>query len=151
MSWPRGVKERPSRGRYPLLKTTQAAPWLLRPTTVTNLDPSSVHKEIWLYCKWLTVLHDITDDADIVKIATSSFCSTSLYHRNLGSSDDKRVRGFYPRATDLHVINMVTIPSRPKHRIPEPEDEEVFNHFFSKVVINSEYLVLAPMPLHSLL
>ena len=46
---------------------------------------------------------------------------------------------------------MVTIPSRPKHRIPEPEDEEVFHHFFSEVVINSEYLVLAPMPLHSLL
>ena len=73
------------------------------------------------------VLHDVSNDAKFVEVAASAFGSERL------------LEGY------LHVVNVVTIPSRVQELIAESEDENVFDHFLAKVVINAKDLVFNPI------
>ena len=69
------------------------------------------------------VLHDISNDSNIVKVAATSFCAEWLFE------------------SDLHVCNVLTTPRCAEEGICEPEDEEIFDHFLSEVMIDAEGLV----------
>lgn len=52
----------------------------------------------------LTILHDITDDAKLVKVATATLCAEWLFESN------------------LDVINVMSVPGSPKEFVAKPED-----------------------------
>jgi hypothetical protein len=53
--------------------------------------------------------------------------------------------------THLNVVDVVTIPSSPEEFIPKSEYKDVLDHLFSKVVVNTENLVLPPIWFQSFL
>jgi hypothetical protein len=79
------------------------------------------------------VLHDISNDAKLVKVPTTS----------LGSK--RFLEG------DLDVVDVISVPGGPKELITKPQNQNVLDHLLSKVMINTENLLLAPVGLQSLL
>jgi len=75
----------------------------------------------------LTILHNITNDAKLVKVAASSFGSEWLLER------------------DLNVVDVIPVPSRTEKLVAESEDENVLDHLLAQVVINAVQLVLGPV------
>jgi len=75
----------------------------------------------------LTILHNITNDAKLVKVAASSFGSEWLLER------------------DLNVVDVIPVPSRTEKFVAESEDENVLDHLLAQVVINAVQLVLGPV------
>jgi hypothetical protein len=68
------------------------------------------------------VLHDISDDAEFVKVAASAFCA----------------KGFFEG--DLHVGDVLAGPSCTEEGICKTEDEQVLDHFLAEVMVNAEGL-----------
>lgn len=66
------------------------------------------------------VLHNVADDAKFVKVTTTSFGA----------------EGFFEG--DLDIVDMLAVPGRAKELVAEAEDEEVLDHFFTKVVVDAE-------------
>jgi hypothetical protein len=47
--------------------------------------------------------------------------------------------------TDLHVVDMVPVPSSTKELVAESQDQDVLDHLLTQVVVNAEDLVLGPV------
>lgn len=73
------------------------------------------------------VLHDIADDAEFVKVSTSSFCAEGLFEG------------------DLNAVNVVAVPGGSEEFVTESENEEVLHHLLSEVVVNTEDLFFLPV------
>lgn len=79
------------------------------------------------YCKKLTVLQDISNNAELVKVTTPTLSSEGLLKR------------------DLDIVDVVLIPSGTHRDVGETQDEHVLHHFFSEIVVNPERFVLCPV------
>jgi hypothetical protein len=73
----------------------------------------------------LTVLHDLTDDANFVETSTATLCSERFLEN------------------DLNTANRVFVPGRVENNIGESKDEQVVHHFLAKTVVNSERFILS--------
>jgi hypothetical protein len=81
----------------------------------------------------LTILHHISDDSEFVKVSASAL----------------RPKWFLEG--DLNTVDVVSIPGRTEELISEAEDEDVLDHLFSEVVVDTEDLLLFPVRLKRLL
>jgi hypothetical protein len=79
------------------------------------------------------VLHNITDDAELVEVASTSFGTKWLLEG------------------DLDVVDMVSVPGSAEERVTKSKDEDVLDHLLTKVMVNSEQLLLVPVRLEGLL
>lgn len=79
------------------------------------------------------VLHDISDDTELIKVA-----STTLGTKRLLEGD-------------LNVVDVVTIPGGSQERVTKSENQDVLDHLLAKVVIDSEKFLLVPIRLERLL
>ena len=70
------------------------------------------------------ILHDISDDAELVEVAASSFCAERLLE------------------CDLNVIDVVAIPVGTQEFITEADDQQILDHLLAQVVVNTEDLLL---------
>lgn len=70
----------------------------------------------------LTVLHDITDDAKFVKVATAALCAERFLE------------------SDLDVGDRVLVEGRVNKMVAEAEHEDVLDHLLAEVVVNTEDL-----------
>lgn len=73
------------------------------------------------------VLHDITDDAKLIEVTSTT----------LGAK--------WFLEGDLDVIDVIAVPSCVEERVAESENEDVLDHLLSEVVINAEDLLLLPV------
>jgi hypothetical protein len=80
-----------------------------------------------------TVLHDITDDAELIEVTTSALSAEWLLK------------------CDLNVVDVVTVPCSVKELVAESQNEDVLDHLLTKIVVNTEYLLLLPVGFQSLL
>jgi hypothetical protein len=85
--------------------------------------------------KWgiLTVLHDITNDTEIIEVTSTSLGSEGLLEG------------------DLNVVDVVTVPGGAEELVTKSEDEQVLYHLLSEVVVDTEDLLLSPIGLERLL
>lgn len=81
----------------------------------------------------LTVLHDIANDAKVVKIPSSPFRAERLFECN------------------LNVINVVAVPGGPKEFVAKSKDQQVLDHLLAQVVVDTENLLFPPVGLECLL
>lgn len=81
----------------------------------------------------LTVLHDIANNAKLVKVSTSTLGTKRLLE------------------CDLDIVNVIAVPGSAKEFVTESEDEDVLDHLLSEVVVNSENFLLFPVWLESML
>jgi hypothetical protein len=79
------------------------------------------------------VLHDISNNTKLVKIPTTPLGPEWLFER------------------DLDVVDMVTVPGSTKEFVTKPQNQNVFDHLLSKVMVNTENFLLVPVRLQSLL
>ena len=63
------------------------------------------------------VLHHISDYSKLVKVSTTSLCSEGFLESNLDTG------------------NAISVPSRSKYHVPEPEADEVLHHLLAEVVV----------------
>lgn len=79
------------------------------------------------------VLHHISDDTNVVEVATSAL------------SAERLLEG------DLHVGNVVLVPHGGQELVAEPQNVQVLDHLLTEVVIDSEDLRLLPQGSQALL
>jgi len=79
------------------------------------------------------VLHDITNDAKLIKVSATSLGAEWLLER------------------DLNVVNVVAVPVGTHELVAESHDENVLDHLLAKIVVDTEDLLLVPVWLESLL
>lgn len=79
------------------------------------------------------VLHDIADDAKLVKVPAAALGAEGLLERN------------------LHVVDVMPVPRSPEERVAKSKDEDILDHFLAEVVVNAEQLLLLPIGLKGLL
>lgn len=79
------------------------------------------------------VLHDISNDSKFVKVSTTPFSTKWFLEGN------------------LYVVDVVSIPCSTKEFITKPQDQDVLDHFLSKIMIDTENLILMPVWLQCLL
>jgi len=53
--------------------------------------------------------------------------------------------------THLNVVDVVSIPGSTKELITESQDEQIFNHLLSKIMVDTEDFLLLPVRLERLL
>ena len=89
------------------------------------------------------VLHDIADDAKLVEVTTTAFCAKWLFKCNLlcVSFSLSTLRW----VSYLDVVDVVPVPGCAKELVTEPENQDVLDHFLTKVVVNTEELILCPV------
>ncbi len=75
----------------------------------------------------LTVLQNITNHAEFIKVTATSFRTKGLLER------------------DLNVTDGILVPRRIHGNVGEPQDEDVFYHFLPEVMIDTERLILRPV------
>ncbi|KAI6754287.1 hypothetical protein HG530_012801 [Fusarium avenaceum] len=79
------------------------------------------------------VLHNITNNAKLVEVTSTSFSAEGLLE------------------CDLDVVDVLSVPCGAEEGVTESEDQNVLDHLLSKVVVNSEQLLLVPVGLERLL
>lgn len=79
------------------------------------------------------VLHDISDNAKLIKVASTALSTERLLEGN------------------LDVVNVMSVPGGTEEGVAEAHDENILDHLLSKVVINTVELFLFPVWLQRLL
>jgi hypothetical protein len=79
------------------------------------------------------VLHDISNDAKLIKVTASAL------------SAERLLEG------DLDVVDVVAVPGSAEERVTEAKDQDVLHHLLAKIVVNSEQLLFVPVGLKRLL
>jgi hypothetical protein len=79
------------------------------------------------------VLHDIANDAKLVKISATPLGTERLLER------------------DLHVVDVVPVPGGTQERVAESQNEDILHHLLAQVMVDAEELVLLPVGLERLL
>ena len=72
----------------------------------------------------LTVLHNIPNNAEIVKVSTTSFSTNGFLKCN------------------LDVINVFAIPDLAEEDVGKSHRHHIFNHFFTQIMINTIDLII---------
>lgn len=95
-----------------------------------------------------TVLHDITDDAKFVEVATTAFGTERLLERDL-----KQLELVYStrRTPYLNIIDVVAIPGSVEESVAKAHNEDVLDHFLTQVVVNTEDFLFLPVRIEGLL
>lgn len=75
----------------------------------------------------LTVLQDITNDTELIKVTTSSL----------------RTERFLE--SDLNVADRVLVPASVHGHIRKPKNEKILDHLLTEVMINTEGLIFGPV------
>lgn len=98
-----------------------------------------------------TVLHNITDDAKFVKVASTALCAKRFLECDLL----KCVSGFdtinEQCASYLNVVDVVTVPGGVEELVAKAHDEDVLDHLLTQVVVDTEDLLFLPVGLKGLL
>jgi len=81
----------------------------------------------------LTVLHNVADDTELVKVTTSALGAEWLFE------------------CDLDVIDVVAVPGCAEEFVTKPQNQDVLDHLLAQVVVNTENLLFLPVWLESLL
>ena len=71
------------------------------------------------------VLHDVSDNADIVEVSSAALCAERLFEG------------------DLDALDTVFVPGGVQKLVTEPQRDQVFDQLLSEVVVDSEELVLS--------
>lgn len=79
------------------------------------------------------VLHNVADYAELVEVSTTTLGTERLLE------------------SDLHIVDVMSVPGRTKERVPKAENQYVLHHLLAQVVVNAEDLVLLPVRLQGLL
>jgi hypothetical protein len=79
------------------------------------------------------VLHNVTDDAKLIKVPSSSLGTEGLLE------------------CDLNIVDVVSVPGGAQERVTETQDQNVLYHLLAEVVVDTEQLVLLPIRLEGLL
>ena len=79
------------------------------------------------------VLHDVADDAELVKVAAAALGAEGLLE------------------DDLDVVDVVAVPGGAEERVAEPQDQQVLDHLLAQVVVDAVQLVLGPVGLEAAL
>jgi hypothetical protein len=74
-----------------------------------------------------TILQYIANDTKLVEIASTTLCAKRFFK------------------SDLNITNGVLIPTSPHCDIGETKDKQIFDHFFTKVMVNPESFILGPI------
>ncbi len=74
-----------------------------------------------------TILQNIPNDAEFIKVTTAAFSSELLLER------------------DLDTRNGILVPSGAQGDVGKTEHKDVFDHLFTKVMINAERFILSPV------
>lgn len=74
-----------------------------------------------------TVLQDITNDTEFIKVTTSSL----------------RTKRFLK--SDLNVADRVLVPASVHRHIRKPKNEKILDHLLSEVMVNTEGLIFGPV------
>lgn len=80
-----------------------------------------------------TVLHDITNDTELVKVAATALSTEWLLE------------------CDLNVIDVVTVPGSTEEFVSESENQQIFDHLLTEIVVDTEKLIFVPVRSKSLL
>ena len=94
-------------------------------------------------------MHDITNDAKLVKVATTTFGAKGLFEcdlHGLAYFDE-----YISKKTYLDIVNVLAVPGSAKELVAETKNENVLDHFLAQVVVNAENLFLFPVGLQGLL
>src|SRR5690606_24291928 len=79
------------------------------------------------------VLHDVADDAELVKVAAAALGAEGLLE------------------DDLDVVDVVAVPGGAEEGVSEPEDEQVLDHLLAEIVVDAVELLLSPVGLEAAL
>jgi hypothetical protein len=79
------------------------------------------------------VLHNVTDDAKLIKVPSSTLGTEGLLE------------------CDLNIVDVVSVPGGAQERVTETQDQNVLHHLLAEVVVDTEQLVLLPIRLEGLL
>ena len=74
-----------------------------------------------------TILQDIPNDAEFIKVTTAAFRSEKFLER------------------DLDTGNGILVPSGAQGDVGKTKHKDVFDHLFTKVMINAERFILRPV------
>lgn len=75
------------------------------------------------------VLHDITNDTELVKVAPATLGTKGLLEG------------------DLDVVDVVSVPRGAEERVAKSKNQNVLDHLLAQVVVNSEQFLLVPIRL----
>lgn len=78
------------------------------------------------------VLHDITDDAELVKVPTSAFGTKRLLEG------------------DLDVVDVIAVPGCSQELVTESQNQQVLDHLLSEIVVDTEDLLFFPVGLEAI-
>jgi hypothetical protein len=73
------------------------------------------------------VLHDISDDTELVKVSTTTLCSEWFLER------------------DLDIIDVIAVPGCTEELVTESQNQYVFHHLFAQIMIDTENLLFLPV------
>ncbi len=92
----------------------------------------ALHGEEGQHLQQMILLH-VTDDAELVEVASATLSAKGLLERY------------------LDIVDVVAVPRRPEERVAKPEYQDVLDHLLAKIVVDPEQLVLPPVRLQGLL
>lgn len=79
------------------------------------------------------VLHNITDDTELVKVPPTALSAKRLLEG------------------DLHVVDVIPVPGRAEELVTKSQDQDILHHLLAQVMVNAEDLLLVPVWLQRLL
>jgi len=79
------------------------------------------------------VLHDIADDAKLIKVATTTLGTEGFFEGN------------------LDVVNVISIPSGSEELVTKSQNQNVLYHLLAQVMVDAENLLFVPVGLQRLL
>lgn len=120
----------PSHRECPRPRTTPAAPsseYSIPAVSLRIVVIICAAFDEYILVEKLTVLENITNDAEFVEIASPTFGAERLLEGN------------------LHVADRIFVPSGHHRDICKPEDKQVLHHLFAEIMVDAERLVLRPV------
>lgn len=95
-----------------------------------------------------TVLHDITDNTEFIKVTTPTLCTERLLKCDL--RQDRSVSKLpsirsNPGISYLYIVDVLTVPSGVEEFVAEAHDKDVLDHLLTQIVVNSEDLLFLPV------
>lgn len=102
-----------------------------------------------------TVLHDIADDAEFVKVPSPALGAERLLECDLAENESRRITlpsmVREPPSTHLYIVDVIAVPSGTEELVTEPQDQDVLHHLLAQVMVDTEDLFFLPVGLQSLL
>ena len=97
-----------------------------------------------------TVLHDITDNTELIEVTATTLSAERLLECDLQSRLEIEIGLIYP-STYLNVVDVVAVPCGVEELVAESQNQNVLNHLLTEVVVDTEDLLLLPVGVQGLL